>query len=132
MSTAQRDPTQSASYLRRASPRRLDLSSTVAPLKGMSHTERQFTPRDAVRTLRDWIAHLDSTDRLAVARESIPLEFTLTAVAKRRDGAKATMFPSPQGHEMAVVSGLLSQRDWIAEALGVDGTNSVSTLLRKL
>jgi len=41
-------------------------------------------------------------------------------VAQRLDGEKAAFFPSPGGRAAPVVSGLISQRAWIAEALGVD------------
>ncbi len=42
------------------------------------------------------------------------------ARAKRLDGTQATLFPRPDGHAIAVVSGLVSDRAWIAEAMGVD------------
>ena len=48
------------------------------------------------------------------------LQFELAAIAKRLDGHKATLFPQPGGHAMAVISGLVSDRQWIAEAMGVE------------
>lgn len=70
--------------------------------------------------LRQWLAHLEATGRLAVAREGVPLEHTLAAIAKRLDGSKAAWFPKPGGHAIPVVSGFVSRRAWIAEAMGVE------------
>lgn len=73
-----------------------------------------------ITTLRDWLDHLAARDRLAVIRPEISLHFELAAIAKRFDGHKATLFPHPGGHAMPVISGLLSDRQWIADAMGVD------------
>jgi 2,5-furandicarboxylate decarboxylase 1 len=72
-----------------------------------------------ITTLRDWLDHLASTDRLAVARPGAGLRFELAAIAKRLDGRRATFFPRPGGHAVPVVSGLVSDRSWMAEAMGV-------------
>jgi len=69
--------------------------------------------------MRDWLAHLAATNRLAVIRDGAALDFELAAIAKRLDGVKATFFPRPGGHEIPVVSGFIANRAWIAEALGV-------------
>jgi len=71
-------------------------------------------------TLRGWLQHLAETDRLAVIGEHVPLEHRLAAIAKNLDGVKAALFPRPGGHAVPVVSGLVSRRAWIAEAMGVD------------
>ena len=77
----------------------------------------------ALPTLRGWLERLEATNRLARARPGIPLRFTLAALAKRLDGDRATLFPEPDGrHRIPVVSGLVSVRSWIAEALGTDET----------
>src|SRR5512136_972648 len=73
-----------------------------------------------ITTLRDWLDHLAARDRLAVIRPETSLQFELAAIAKRFDGRKATMFPRPGGHLMPVISGLVSDRQWIAEAMGVE------------
>jgi 2,5-furandicarboxylate decarboxylase 1 len=78
-----------------------------------------------VRTLRDWLDHLAARDRLAVLKPNIGLKFELAAYAKRLDGQRATMFPKPLGdrpggHAIPVVSGLVSDRGWMAEAMGVE------------
>lgn len=73
----------------------------------------------AFNSLRGWLRHLAATDRLAVARPGIGLKHQLAAVAKRLDGAQAVLFPQPGGHPMPVVSGFMSRRAWIAEAMGV-------------
>ena len=89
-----------------------------------------------VPTLRDWLARLDSSGRLARARPGIPLRFTLAALAKRLDGRQATFFPEPGGdgrrHRIPVVSGLVSARAWIAEALGADEADLLHTYQRAI
>src|SRR3954454_3528841 len=72
-----------------------------------------------ITTLRDWLDHLAARDRLAVIKPGTALKFELAAIAKRFDGTKATLFPQPQ-HAMPVISGLVSDRGWIAEAMGVE------------
>ncbi|MGH6610178.1 MAG: UbiD family decarboxylase, partial [Burkholderiaceae bacterium] len=69
--------------------------------------------------LRDWLRHLAATDRLVAIREGVALKYELAAIAKRLDGKQATLFPRPGGHPMPVVSGFISRREWIAEAMGV-------------
>jgi len=71
-----------------------------------------------IRTLRDWLDHLSARERLALIRPKVALRFELAAIAKRLDGRKATLFPRPDGHAMPIVSGLVSDRGWIAEAMG--------------
>ena len=72
-----------------------------------------------VFTLRDWLDRLAGNDRLAVAKPGIGLVHEVAAVANRLDGRKASFFPRPGGHHGSVVSGLVSSRAWMAEALGV-------------
>ncbi|MFS2047702.1 UbiD family decarboxylase [Variovorax sp. Varisp41] len=70
--------------------------------------------------LRKWLTHLARTGRLAVIREGTPLNHRLAAIAKRLDGKQAAFFPKPDGHHgVPVVSGFMSRRSWIAEAMGV-------------
>jgi 2,5-furandicarboxylate decarboxylase 1 len=80
-----------------------------------------------VRTLRDWLDHLAARNRLAVIKPEVDLRFELAAFAKRLDGRRATLFPRPGGHAMPVVSGLISDRAWMAEAMGVEPNEVVST-----
>lgn len=79
----------------------------------MTHT----TPVGA--TLRGWLDHLQGSGRLAVARPGVDLTFGVAGIANRLDGRAATLFPGPGGHPVPVVSGLLSDRAWMAEASGV-------------
>ena len=51
---------------------------------------------------------------------NIGLRFELAAIAKRLDGRRATLFPRPDGHPIPVVSGLISDRGWMAEAMAVE------------
>ena len=71
------------------------------------------------RDLRAWLDHLAAHERLAVVRPGVGLRHELAAIAKRLDGERATFFPRPGGHDIAVVSGLLGARAWIADAMGV-------------
>jgi 2,5-furandicarboxylate decarboxylase 1 len=76
-------------------------------------------PAQPITELRDWLDRLASTGRMAVAQQDLALRFQVAAIAKRLDGQKATFFPAPDGHAVPVVSGLISQRAWMAEAMGV-------------
>src|SRR5215217_8943456 len=71
------------------------------------------------RTLRDWLDRLASTHRLSIIRSGVGLVYELAAIANRLDGTTASFFPHPSGHSGSVVSGLVSDRGWMAEALGV-------------
>ncbi len=86
-----------------------------------SHASLETTEPEErpVRALRDWLDRLSQTGRLATIRPEVSLKFELAAIAKRLDGNKATVFPCPAGHPMTVISGLVSSRNWIAEAMGV-------------
>jgi len=77
----------------------------------------RLSPQHA-RSLRGWLKHLASTERLAVAREGVSLEYELAAIAKKLDGKQAVLFPKPAGHSVPVVSGYVASRSWIAEAMG--------------
>lgn len=90
--------------------------SSVERLRSAEPTAAETVPG---ASLRGWLDHLQRHDRLAIAREGIALRFELAAIAKRLDGVKATFFPKPGGHPVSVVSGLVSDRGWIAEAMGV-------------
>ena len=72
-----------------------------------------------ITTLRSWLDRLAETDRLAIIRPGRKLRYEIAAIANRFDGRKATFFPRPDGHPIPVVSGLTSDRGWMAEAMGV-------------
>ena len=82
-------------------------------------TDPSASDKSNVVTMRQWIAHLDKTGRLSRTKMEVPLNFTLAAISKKLDGRQATLFPKPDGHETSVVSGIVSKREWIAEAIGV-------------
>jgi 2,5-furandicarboxylate decarboxylase 1 len=90
------------------------LTAARAPAPAIGDNTRPFTQ------LRDWLDHLAARDRLAVIRPGCALRFEVAAIAKRLDGTKATFFPRPDGHDVPVVSGLISDRRWMAEAMGVE------------
>ncbi len=77
--------------------------------------------------LRVWLQHLNDTQRLAVMRDGIGLNHELAAIAKRLDGRKAAYFPRPDGHALPVISGFMSDRGWIAEAMGVSNADLLTT-----
>ena len=77
-----------------------------------------------IRSLRDWLDHLAARDRLVVVKPGVGLRFELAAIAKRLDGLRATLFPRPGGHPIPVVSGLISDRGWMAEAVSRHGIGS--------
>jgi len=70
--------------------------------------------------LRPWLSRLADTNRLVATRKNIALKHELAAIAKKLDGKSSVFFPSPDGHSIPVVSGFMSSRSWIAEAMGVD------------
>ena len=84
-----------------------------------ARTHGDNTPQP-IRSLRDWLDHLAARDRLVVVKPGIGLRFDLAAIAKRLDGLRATLFPRPGGHSIPVVSGLISDRGWMDEAMGVE------------
>ncbi len=84
------------------------------------------TPDSAAATqpvgasLRGWLDHLQKTQRLSVIRPGTALRFGVAAIANRLDGHSASLFLQPDGHAIPVISGLLSDRQWMAEAMGVE------------
>jgi len=85
------------------------------------------TERKPVTDLRAWLDILAGSNRLAVARPNVKLRFELSAIAKTLDGTKATLFPHPDGHPVPVISGLTSDRAWMAEAMGVANDQLLAT-----
>jgi 2,5-furandicarboxylate decarboxylase 1 len=85
------------------------------------------TERKPVTDLRAWLDVLARSDRLAVAKPGVKLRFELSAIAKTLDGTKATIFPRPDGHPVPVISGLTSDRGWMAEAMGVGNEQLLAT-----
>ncbi len=74
--------------------------------------------------LRDWLMRLDESDRLAVAKPGAKLRFGVAGLANRLDGTQALVAPAPHGcTDGTVISGLLSRREWMAEALGIQPEN---------
>jgi 2,5-furandicarboxylate decarboxylase 1 len=89
----------------------------------MSVIQSHVSPVTALRT---WLDRLAASDRLAVIRPGIALRFELAAIAKRFEGEKATLFPAPGGHGIAVVSGIVADRAWMAEAMGVTSAEMIA------
>lgn len=70
------------------------------------------------RSLRSWLEHLSASGRVATIDKPVALEHELAAIAKKLDGSRAAVFLQPGGHAIPVVSGFMSRRAWIAEAMG--------------
>ena len=79
-----------------------------------------FTATEPQLTLRSWLARLAASDRLATIEQPVDLKHQLAAIAKKLDGSKAAVFLNAGGHSMPVVSGFMSKRSWIAEAMGIE------------
>lgn len=77
-------------------------------------------------SLRGWLDHLQASGRLALTRPDIDLRFGVAGVANRLDGISASVFPAPGGHAVPIVSCLLSQRGWMAEAAGVEQSELIA------
>ncbi|MPV35484.1 UbiD family decarboxylase [Georgenia subflava] len=92
-----------------------------------STTVREASDLPPGSSLRGWLDHLQARQRLSVARPDVDLRFGVAGVANRLDGTSASLFPRPGGHDVPVVSGLLSQRAWMAEAVGVSENQLIST-----
>ncbi len=99
-----------------------------APTASRQNATNPMPPGRPAGDLRDWLDRLAATDRLAVARPNRDLRFEVAAIAKTLDGKRATLFPRPGGHPVPVVSGLTSDRAWMAEAMGVPGGRLLSHL----
>ena len=80
--------------------------------------------------LRTWLSHLQNTDRIAVIKKGCDLQHRLPAIAKILDGEQATYFQIPKGFDMPVISGFMSKRSWIAEAMGVSEEELLPTFRR--
>lgn len=76
--------------------------------------------------LRTWLRELAATDRLAVARRGISLTDELAAVAKKLELERAVLFPSPEGHDIAVAANLFANRSWVADSISVPVENLLS------
>lgn len=88
----------------------------------MAHENTAASSRRKDMALRPWLAHLEATGRLAIMKPGIELKHELGGIANRLDGKKATLFPAAGGSDISVISGLLSDRNWMAESLGLDGS----------
>jgi 2,5-furandicarboxylate decarboxylase 1 len=74
---------------------------------------------NAISDLRGWLTQLETSGRLAVAKEGVSLIDELAAISKRLEYERAVVFPRPGGHSMAVVANLFADRSWVAESMGV-------------
>jgi 2,5-furandicarboxylate decarboxylase 1 len=73
---------------------------------------------NVVKDLRGWLTQLESSGRLAVAKEGVSLIDELAAISKRLEYERAVVFPRPGGHAMPVVANIFADRGWVAESIG--------------
>jgi 2,5-furandicarboxylate decarboxylase 1 len=73
---------------------------------------------NVVKDLRGWLTQLESSGRLAVAKEGVSLIDELAAISKRLEYERAVVFPRPGGHAMPVVANIFADRAWVAESIG--------------
>lgn len=86
----------------------------------MADSNSQTVRTSGALSLREWLDRLSERGALAVARDGLKLRHQIAAVAHKLDGRQATYFPNPDGaHAIPVISGIVSDRGWMAEALGV-------------
>jgi len=71
------------------------------------------------RDLRAWLGRLADDGRLVEADPGLALRFEIAAVSKAAENQKAVIFPRPGGRPTPVVSNLIADRQWMADALGV-------------
>jgi 2,5-furandicarboxylate decarboxylase 1 len=83
------------------------------------NSARSMVGHNAVTDLRGWLTALESSGRLAVAKEGISLIDELAAISKRLELERAVVFPAPSGHVIPVVANLFADRGWVAESIGV-------------
>ena len=75
--------------------------------------------RPPFRDLRSWLAYLAETGRLYAAKPGVALKHELAAFSKNTEAERALVFPRPDGHSIPVVSNMLADSKWMADALGV-------------
>jgi len=92
------------------------------PSKPSHSVERTGPALPVGASLRDWLDHLQQTQRLSIVRPGTDLRFGVAAIANRLDGQSASVFLEPGDHPIPVISGLLSDRQWMAEAMGVESS----------
>jgi 2,5-furandicarboxylate decarboxylase 1 len=97
--------------------------AVAAPHAARRHGDNAPQP---IRSLREWLDHLEARGRLAVLKPGVGLRFELAAIAKRLDGERATLFPRPGGRPIPVISGLISDRGWMAQAMAVEENELLS------
>lgn len=87
--------------------------------KIFSHPSQEgFRPLGA--DLRGWLDFLQLNKCLSVIKPGNELRFGVAGTANRLDGSSASFFSQPGGHKVPIVSGVLSSRLWIEQAMGVD------------
>src|SRR5271154_5139965 len=97
----------------------METRMTTTNPEGNSPVDFAWAQEGGALTLRNWLDYLRASGRMATIDREVALEHELAAIAKKLDGKKAAMFMNTGGHAIPVVSGFMSRRSWIAEAMGV-------------
>src|SRR4051794_26896770 len=92
----------------------------------MTSVPKPATNAARFSSLREWLLYLADTGRVTEAKSGAALKFELAAIAKKLEGKQATFFPAPDGHPVTVVSGVIANRGWMAEALGVSSAELIA------
>lgn len=74
---------------------------------------------NAVRDLRSWLERLAESGRLSQTKPDLALRYEIAAVSKATENSRAMIFLQPGGHSIPVVSNIVAERQWMADALGI-------------
>lgn len=69
--------------------------------------------------LREWIGHLEESNKIAKIEKKVSTEYELAGVTKLFDGEKACLFNHVDDFQMPVLSNVVYDRESIAESIGV-------------
>lgn len=70
-------------------------------------------------SFRNWLAHLEATNRLQRVKKTVHLRHELAALSQERDGKSAVLFDFTDGAPLPVVANIACCREWYAEILKV-------------
>ncbi|KTC88736.1 UbiD family decarboxylase [Fluoribacter dumoffii] len=85
-----------------------------------------------MNNLRNWLDRLYNTNRLLVSKTHLNPKFEVMSWIEHYEGEKALFFPEPQGYEIPIVAGILGQRRWAAEAMKVNESEMLKSILKAL
>ncbi|HZU63275.1 MAG TPA: UbiD family decarboxylase [Novosphingobium sp.] len=95
----------------------------------MSHPFPPLPGKNDTQSIRPFLRTLDAGGQLLVARESVDPVHELAARLSVADGEAAVIFADVAGSSLPVVGNLLSSRERIGQAIGVEATGLTDALL---